>query len=154
MVILQSGHSSEITRAPSLRPTDVRFQRPRRTERALFFSTISSINGFFCSRCHARNIWLYCRAVKHYSGNDGCQNRVTTRRGLLQVVMKMDSGRCSQTHLSIVAVSIVIQRHEMNMTKISLNFSLCSFFLRNHTSILIKELCQMGSRLWYGSGPR
>lgn len=71
----------------------------------------------------------------------GCQNRVTARRGLLEVVMEMDSGRCSQTHLSIIAVSIVIhmQKREVHMTKISPNFSFRSvFFLRKLTSILIK----------------
>ncbi len=42
----------------------------------------------------------------------GCQSRLAARRGLLETVMEMDSGRCSQTYLSIIADSIVIAQPE------------------------------------------
>lgn len=100
-----------------------------------FSSIVSSINGF-----SLRAVMLETSGsiAGHWSipaAWAGCQNGETARRGLLEVVMEMDSGRCSQTHLSIIAVSIVIriQKHEMHMTKISPKFSFRSvlFFLGN-----------------------
>lgn len=94
----------------------------------------------------------------------GCQSRLAVRCGLLEPVMEMDSGRCSQTHLSIIAVSIVIARPETGNscdwdppTNFSFLFALFFFFFRKIT-ILIKmsyarwvadcsmEISQVGSK--------